>query len=164
MTVDLRRFEYALEPLLGRRRWQLEAAQARLGRAVAEIAAAVASLEDLPARYGLERARAARALVERLDPASHPRALAWLVRVRRTISAGEQELAGLEARRAELGLACLEAQRRVDAIEHHRGECVAEFAREESARLASEADREWLQRRSRSEAPAARPGQGGASR
>jgi len=146
MTVDLRRFGYALEPLLRQRRWQLEALEARLARAAAEIREAESALADLRGRLEKERASAARTLAASLEPARHLRTLRFLAWLEGMVRDAERALAELRARRAELAAEHLGATRRVEALERHREECVADFVREEERRVASEADRDWLSR------------------
>lgn len=145
MNADLRRFAYALEPLLGQRRWRLESLQARLGLALRDREAARGSLEELQARYRVEGALAAKELAA--DPGLHGRLVAWLMRLRRSVAAAEEALRALEAERAEIAAECVAQQQKVELLEAHRAECVAEFVREEERRLAADADRDWLSRR-----------------
>jgi flagellar biosynthesis chaperone FliJ len=154
MSVDLRRFDYALEPLLRQRQWRLEALRVKLARLQAEVRAAEEELETLRERYAAQRRHAADALEARLDPGSYPRLLLWLVQLRETIRAAEASLAALRTRRAAASAECLSQQRRVEVVERHRGERLAEFTREEQGRLATEADRDWLARRDRRPATA----------
>lgn len=146
MIVDLRRFEYPLEPVRRQRRWELEALQAELGRAQAAVELAEQEVQALRTQLREQSARAAANLVARLDPSSYPRALGWLVRLRESLVAAEERAATLRAERERLRRECLEQQRKVDVVERHREECVAEFAKEEGSRLASEADKDWLAR------------------
>jgi flagellar biosynthesis chaperone FliJ len=155
MSADLRRFDYALEPLLRQRQWRLEASRARLARVQGEVHAAEEALEALRERYRAQRQLAAEALETRLDPGSYPRLLRWLVQLRDTIRSGEASLAELHARRSEASADCLEQQRKVEVVERHRDDCVADFARDEQGRLATEADRDWLARRDRGDGAAA---------
>lgn len=148
MTVDLRRFDYALEPLLRLRRWQLEALQARLGQVVAQLEREKAGLAGLREHYAAKAAQAARASAQRLDPRSASLTLGWLVALRGRIAASERGMQELEQRRMALARDCLSQQQKVDAVERHRADAVADFSLDEAARLASEADREWLTRQS----------------
>jgi hypothetical protein len=55
-------------------------------------------------------------------------------------------MAGLHAERSQLMTRCQAQQQGIDAIEAHRDEAVADFARAEAAGLATVADRDWLAR------------------
>jgi hypothetical protein len=147
VTVDLRRFEYAFEPLLRQRTWRLEALEATLGRVTRQIAEAEEAEDVLRGRFGEESRAVARLSAVRLDPAGHARSVEWLGRLRREIMASERDIAALRERRAEVAAQCVAQQRLVDVIEHHREDCLTDFVREEQGRQASEADRDWLSRR-----------------
>lgn len=146
MTVDLRRFQYQLEPVRSRARWELETLQARLGIAQRELEAAQAKLSELRARHASEARAAAEAFAGRRDPRAHASVLQWLAHLRDRIRDGERAVAELEARRAAAAEACRVQQRKVDALERHREDSLAAFAAEEEGRAAAEADREWLVR------------------
>jgi hypothetical protein len=147
MSLDLRRFEYALEPLRRRWQWQLDALQGQLGAAQREIAVEDAVIAGHRERLEAERNRAAAAAVRRLDPSSYPCLLHWLGQLRDVIEAAEVEQDRRRERRAVLQAQCVAQQRRLEALERHREECVAEHVVEEARRDASEADRDWLVRR-----------------
>jgi hypothetical protein len=146
MSVDLRRFDYALEPLLRLKGWQLEALRARLGRLqshIAEVQREIAGARDALQEQGRQ---AGQILLERCDPASHFRNLHWLQRQRARIAALSGQLSDLQSERTLLLEGCRTQQRNVEAIEAHREAAVVEFTRGEAARLASAADRDWLAR------------------
>jgi flagellar export protein FliJ len=147
MTTDLRRFEYALEPVRQQRRWTLDALQAELGRIQRKAEEAEAEVAVLRRQLDAATAHAARSLATRVDPAGHPRALGFLVQLREAIAEGEARVRTLHAERERVRAACVAQQQKVDVIEQHREKCVAEFAQAEEARGASEADRDWLSRR-----------------
>jgi flagellar biosynthesis chaperone FliJ len=147
MTVDDRRFHYALEPLRRQRQWRLDALQAQLGRIQRDIEQAELSLADVRAEHARESELAARAAGERLDPGSYARLLRWLSQLSCTIHRREQALTELRSSRTQVSAECLAQQRKVDVVERHRDECRAEFVREEQGRLSAEADRDWLSRR-----------------
>lgn len=148
MSADLRRFRYPLESLLQRRRWQLDAARARLGHVLAEIEEAERGLDERRLQYQRAGESAASSLAQRLDPCTHPRAIAWLARFRHEIVAAEQALSELGAERTRAAAECLTKNRKLELLERHREECLDEFRGEEERRVATEGDREWLSRRS----------------
>lgn len=147
MTADLRRFDFALEPLRRQRKWQLEALQADLGKAQRALTEAEGEFEALRVQLRSESLRAAKLLLERVDPSSHHHSINFLVQLRDAIAASEARVAELRAERDRVRAACLVQQQKLDVIERHREECVAEFQQHEEARLASDADRDWLSRR-----------------
>lgn len=146
MTADLRGFVYALEPLLRRQRWELEALRARLGAANREIAGAVQALDTLQVQLTQQSASAAGAVTQRVDPAMHRRSLQWLARLREGIAQASQALQALRDRRAQLMAEHAQRQNRLDVIERHRAERLAGYALEHQNREAAQADREWLAR------------------
>ncbi|HSW22229.1 MAG TPA: hypothetical protein VLJ62_05645 [Burkholderiaceae bacterium] len=147
MTTDLRGFSYALEPLLRRQRWALEAAQSRLGLANREIAQATHALSGLQEQLADQNARAAQAATERMDPVLHRRSLQWLADMRQEIARAQQALDGLREQRSQLMAVCAQRQNKLDVIERHRDECRAVYAQEHDMRAAAAADRDWLARR-----------------
>ncbi len=147
MSVDLRRFEYALEPLRRQRQWKLDALQAELGRAQQALAEAENAVERLREQLRSETVRAARMLLDRMDPSRHRHAIGFLVLIREAIEAGEAQVATLRENRDRVRAECLAHQQKLDVIERHREECVAEYRQDEEARLASDSDRDWLTRR-----------------
>lgn len=147
MSADLRGFTYRLEPVLQRRRWLLEASEAKLGHAQRDLTAVEGDLERLRAQHRTESERAARAWVERIDPAGHLALLRWLAALARAVHGAEAEVARRREARDAARERWLTEHRKVKLLEEHRTACVDEYAREELARGAREADRDWLGRR-----------------
>lgn len=146
MTTDLRGFDYALEPLRRKRQWQLEAAQAALGRLERELSRAIQRVAELRETYDAERRHAAESLVSRSDPAAHRRSLGWLAEQRRAIARAEEFVARLREDRKALVARCTAEQQALEILERHREECQATFIREAEARAYTDTDREWLSR------------------
>lgn len=146
MNVDMRRFQYALDPVRRQGLWRLEALQALQASVSRELDAERARLDELRSDHAAQCRAAEQALAERFDPAAYQPLVRWLAQLRARIVAREGEVAALERRREEVGAQCREQQRKVDAVEKHREECVAEFRVDEDSRLATEADRDWLTR------------------
>ena len=146
MRIDLRRFEYALEPLRRRRHWELDALRAELGRVQKHVSEAEELVERLREDLREATSAAASALMARIDPVRHRRSVGWLVQLRAGIAAAVGQLAALRAEREHVRARLVAGQQKLDVIERHREEAQAEFAHGEEARLASEADRDWLAR------------------
>jgi flagellar export protein FliJ len=147
VRIDLRRFEYALEPLRRRRQWELDALRAELGRVQKQVSEAEEGVEKLRGELREATAAAARDLSARVDPARHPRSVGWLVQLRAAIEAGVAKVAALRAEREQVRARLVAGQQKLEVIERHREESQADFAQGEVARLATEADRDWLARR-----------------
>jgi len=146
MSVDLRGFVYALEPLRRKQQWQLEAAQRSLGQAQAAHDAEQEALSRLQAALESVAQGASRAAVSRLDPMQHQRTLAYLIEMRGRLDAQELILQKAGALRDAARAACLALQQRCEALERHREQHQAQYRETEMARQASEADRDWLAR------------------
>ncbi len=147
MRIDLRRFEYALEPLRRRRQWELDALRAELGRVQKQVSEAEEAVERLRGDLREATTAAARDLSARIDPSRHPRSVGWLVQLRTAIEAGTARVAALRTARDQVRARLVAGQQKLDTLERHREESQAEFAQVEEARLATEADRDWLTRR-----------------
>ena len=147
MTVDLRGFDYVLEPLRRRYQWQLNALQADLGKIQLDIRHTEMHLGELKARYRIQSQSSVDVLTNRVDPESYTRQVYWLAQQRRSIAAMENELNILFDKRTEITANCVAQQQRVDAVERDREARLSEFVCDEQRRVVSEADREWLARR-----------------
>jgi flagellar biosynthesis chaperone FliJ len=146
MSIDNRRFDYALEPVRRQALWRLDALLASLGAVQREIESEQARLETLRARHATSCQVGANASSRRLDPSTYGALLQWLTQLRRLIHSRERVLAELHSRRREIAEQFETQQRKVEAVQKHRGDCLSEFVQMESARTSNEADREWLAR------------------
>jgi len=146
VNVDLRIFDYSLEPLRRLRQWQLDALHARLARMQRQIDQAQRAQVELCAERDKQSQELVQALTQRFDVAQHAGALQWLMFAQARILAGEKVLADLQEARVALQVQCIEQQKKVDIIEAHRDDCVAQFIHVEAGKQASEADRDWLSR------------------
>lgn len=160
MSADPRGFEYPLEPVLRQATWRLEALRAELGNLQRDIDGEERALAELRERHSDQSRRVAGGTAERLDPAALGWLMGWLVELVRRIRSGERTLRDLIARRAELASRYEEQCRKVEAVESHREDCLAQFLQEASARASNEADRDWL---ARLQGVAAGPLEGGAA-
>jgi len=148
MSVDMRRFKYMLEPVLDQRRWQLEALQGRLGSLQQRINAEEELINTLQSQHAIQSQEAARILLQRINPEGHARSLQWLSQLRARIATAQMSMEELNGQRLALLAECMAVQCKINAIETHREESVRQFATDESARMAAEADRDWLARSS----------------
>lgn len=146
MSVDLRGFVYALEPLRRKQQWQLEAAQRRLGQAQAAHDEAQAALTELQAALAAVAQRGSCIEGGRVDPVQQQRKLAYLIEMRGRIDAQQTLLEQAATARDGARAACLAAQQRCEALARHREHHEAQYRVEELARQASESDRDWLAR------------------
>lgn len=152
--VDLRSFSYALEPLLLKQQWRLDAAQAKLGQIEGQVA--VARRERELAQAALDDcARGIRAMAgAALDPAAYSRSLLYLADLQAGIAEMDLRLERLQRDRQALREDCMQAQRKVDVTSAHKDECVKEYILSEQNRISSETDRDWLARASQASATA----------
>jgi chromosome segregation ATPase len=147
MSSDLRGFQYAAEPVLRRRQWELDAVVAEMGRMLARIAQARSHAMTLHEQLVAQSAASTGAVAARLDPGAHARSLAWLAQLQGRIADAERVLRQLDDQREEVTLRLRASQANVEAIEAHREDAVRDFAADAASRQASEADRDWLARR-----------------
>lgn len=146
MSVDLRGFDYPLEPVLQRQRWRLDALQARLGRLQRHLSARERMSRDLQDQHAQVSRDFAASPNRMFNPETHTRTLSWLVQLQARLAEVTEELLGLESDRRALIALCNGQRCKVEAIEAHRDRSIGDFTREESGRLAAVADRDWLAR------------------
>jgi hypothetical protein len=146
-TVDLRGFAYALEPLRQRRQWQLDALQLRFARLQMELRAAQVEFEMMQATHKAAAVHVAGRATQQMDPRAHAHSLQWLAQLRARMAQSEALCERLEADCGRVGRACLSDQQKLNAIEAHRDDAVADFAQDLHRRQSVEADRDWLARR-----------------
>ena len=147
MSTDLRGFEYVAEPVLRRRQWELDAVVAEMGRMLERVAQARSRAGALREQLAAQAEVSNGAVGTRFDPVAHVRSLSWLANLQGRIAEAERVLAQLDKQREEVSGRLRALQTQVDAIEAHREDAVRDFAADTAARLASEADRDWLARR-----------------
>ena len=148
MSADLRGFEYGAQPVLQRRQWQLDATAAEFGKAVQAVAAVQSRLAALGEQLAVQAQASGAPLAGRMDPAAHSRALLWLSSLHERIAQVRRELRQLEERRDDALQRLRVVQGQVDALETHREDAKQEFGAQVAAQAATEADRDWLARRS----------------
>lgn len=146
--LDLRGFQFDLEPLLRKQQWRVDALQAKLAamdrvfaaaqRACTQVQSAVEACAD-----GLRRPGGAK-----LDPDGYSRALAYLAALQADLGQKKLRLERLRLDRRALLDAYLQAQRQADVTSEHQDDCLKEYILIEQNRLSSEVDRDWLARSS----------------
>lgn len=148
MQLDLRGFEYAMEPLRKQRQWRMEKVIADLGRLQHDISQAQAELERLRTEYRDRAHSAASAAHQRFDIDNHRRGLHWLAVMRTQILEKESRLDALQSQKSELQQVLVLVQQKLDVIEQHRDESIADYKQAQNGRLLAQADQGWITRRS----------------
>ncbi|CBJ37729.1 protein of unknown function [Ralstonia solanacearum CMR15] len=149
MQPDLRGFEYAMEPLRQQRQWQMEKLLADLGRLQHDISQAQADLERLRSEYEDHARSAADAAHQRFNIDTHRRGLNWLIALRTQMLEKESRLDALQRQKLDIQQACVVAQQKVDVIEQHRDESIADYVQAQNGRLLAQADQDWMARQGR---------------
>lgn len=144
---DLRGFKYAFGSLLQRRKWEVEASQAKLGQLTTQISAVEKSIQDSEALHVAQANALAERTSKALDPANHAQSMHWLANMLASITSMRVELQGLLAERDDVLARLRTQQREVEAFEADRAVRVADYVRESQARQATVADADWLARR-----------------
>lgn len=143
---DLRGFRYPLEPLRQRARWQLDSCRAELAAVQRDIERALAERERLQDQQSALASHAAPRVMGAIDPAASQRCLAYLADGHRRLASTLARIGLLEAQRDVLAQRALEQQLKVDAMERHREENVAQHIAASTQRAAAELDSAWLAR------------------
>ena len=151
MQPDLRGFEYAMEPLRKQRQWRMERVLAELGRLQHDISQAQAALKRLCIEYEGHARAIAETVLQRFDIDTHRRGLNWLVALRTQILESESRLDTLQQKKLEMRQAFVLAQQKLDVMERHRDESIADYAQVRNGRLLAQADQDWLARQGRRE-------------
>ena len=92
-------------------------------------------------------------LIQRPDPSSHQRGLAFLAQLQQRISAHKRSLKALQTERLLLQSECLAQQRKLDGLEEHRTQALHDYATQAAQREAADADRDWIGRMHHRAAP-----------
>jgi hypothetical protein len=154
-TGELRGFKYALEPLVHKNEWQLEALQTALARVQRRWNETREKLDALKTQYDEQSQRMSKAMMTRIDPATHRSSLAYLAQQREQIELAQTKLKELDAERKTAREACAAQQQKLDLLGEHRADEERAFAAEALRLQLAEADRDWIARRQWSEGQAA---------
>jgi hypothetical protein len=144
--VDLRGFQYALEPLLRKQQWHVDALQARLAAADKLVEAARQVCRDAQSALDACAQDLRRSGSGRLDPQAYGRGLAYLAALQAELARKKLHFEQLRLDRDALRGTYLQAQRKVDLTIEHKDECLKEYVLAEQNRASSEVDRDWLAR------------------
>jgi flagellar biosynthesis chaperone FliJ len=151
---DPRGFRYALQALLLKQRWHLEALQCTLAQAMRQRRAAELALEQLQQRQHEVRLGAA-AAGRQLDPQRAQAIVNYLCqltdRIREQTERRDAVYRECEQRRRD----CAAAQARLDEIEKHRAGALQAHWREQSRIQAAVADEQWTMNWTRGGSPTA---------
>lgn len=146
MPTDLRGFEYALEPLRQRQQWRVDELLRALARLQKSIVETESGLERLRAQYKDQSRAAADAAKMRLDVNAHRQGLRWLTALQARMQEENAKLQDLLRGRAEVQAAYVTQQQKLDAMDQHRDDCIADYALEQSQRVSAQADQDWIMR------------------
>jgi hypothetical protein len=145
-SVDLRGFNYSLQALMQRKQWQVDEGLRELATALQRVDEAGRDHEQLAASCQIHAEHARNAWRERTDPGSYQRLLAYL-------AWQQTKKLQMEERLRELRVAQQEAQRNyvglrqaLDGLHRHRKDRQDEYAAEQTARLQTQADQDWITR------------------
>lgn len=159
MSADARGFRYPFQPLLERQRWQFEARQRELAKALRVQAAGRAELQrQRSKRQAL--IEGVRMMFDRLDPVRTHSGLVYLCELDALIARLTEESETVSSRCADLLAECREQHARLEALERHRERSLASRARQQVNHQAKLADQEWLAR-SRAQAGQTNPSRTG---
>lgn len=146
MMADLRGFEYALEPLRQQRQWHLDKQLAELGRLQRDVTQVQGELARMKAQYD-EAAQASFDAARRwFDVDAYRRGIAWLAALRSRLIEQEATLESLLRRKKAAHLACVAAQQKLDVVEQHREDSVADYVQAQNSRVAKQSDHDWIAR------------------
>jgi hypothetical protein len=149
--VDLRGFRYALEPLLRKQQWRVEALQARLAAADKSVAAARHACAEVQSALDACAQGLRQPGGRTLDPQAYGRGLAYLAALQAELARRTLHLETLRIDRDALRETYLQAQVKADLTIEHKGECLKEYVLAEQNRVSGEVDRDWLSRRGAAE-------------
>lgn len=144
--VDVRGFVYALEPVRQKLQWRLDKLMAELARIQQLVTKLEGQMAELSQRHDREADAAGQALIRRMNPDAHRRALDFLTQLRNRsrLLAEEHRTQGLE--RDCLRSECVALQLRIEGLTQHKEDALNEYADEVRKRISTEQDRDWLAR------------------
>lgn len=152
--TDPRGFTYAMQALLDRSRWQLDALQCALADALARQREGREELARLQALQRAARGSAA-AAGAKFDPLQARTVLNYLCQVADQMHLQAGRCDALEAECSDKRHGCAQAQARLEAIEAHRARALAAHWQLQARRDAALADEQWMGRRTREGSPMA---------
>jgi len=144
--VDIRGFEYPLQTVLQRQEWKVDRALAELARARQQLTHADLELQARHEAYDAQARATLNMTRQHLDPASHLRAIGYLAHLQALREHAQSERDARHAAWQAQRQHCASERLRLDGLQHHREEALAEYADEMRKRQANESDRDWLAR------------------
>ncbi|MGE1004995.1 hypothetical protein [Ralstonia pseudosolanacearum] len=146
MHADLRGFDYPLEPLRRQRQWRMDKLLADLGGLQRDIAHVRAELDRLQTQYREQGQAVADAAKRHFDMHAYRRGLHWMAALRGQVREQETALEALLLKKAEMQRACVVAQQKLDVMERHREDSIADYVQAQSSRALAQADQDWIGR------------------
>ena len=143
MSSEARSYNYPLEPLRRKHRWQLEAAQARLAQCETAHVEAKVRLNALKATHAATALEARARTLVRLDLDAQRAALTWLFHVAGRVRMQQRVMDEIEQQRRQLRTLCLSEHRKLEAFERDRERCLADWTHALRTRDGHEQDRDW---------------------
>lgn len=144
--VDVRGFVYALEPVRQKQQWRMDKLMAELARAQQALAEIEVRIADVQQLHDQQAAAAGEALLRRLDPGAHRRALGYLAQLREQSRQLREQRELQRSTRDGLRQACLAQQVRIEGLTRHKEDALTQYADEVRQRASTEQDRDWLAR------------------
>ncbi|MDN8618016.1 hypothetical protein [Variovorax ginsengisoli] len=144
--VDVRGFVYALEPVRQKLQWRLDKLMADLARTQQLVTKLEGQMAEISQRHDREAHAAGQALVSRMNPDAHRRALDYLTQLRNQSRLLAEEHRAKSLERDRLRAACVAQQLRIEGLTQHKEEALIEYADEVRKRISTEQDRDWLAR------------------
>lgn len=145
--ADLRGFVYAPEPLAQRCQWQLDAAQAQLGKLQRRITEVRQQQHEHEQRHLAQSRQAGRDWQAQRNPMAYRASLLYLAQLQAAIEADRRLLQELGQQRDDARAGCRQLQSRIDGFAKDRAQQEEAHAAEVARRAAAEADRDWNARR-----------------
>jgi hypothetical protein len=144
--VDLRGFNYALEPLHQKQKWHMDRLQCELVQAQAVWLVAKNDLVNLQRTFHDQSELAREALLKRFDPQTHRQTLTYLAQLGQKVQESVQtELKMREAKEA-IFADVIEQQKKLDVLVEHKNAELADYVRESSRLDQMQMDRDWIAR------------------
>ena len=144
--VDLRGFQYALEPLVKRDQWELDRLQTQLGQVQGRLQLAREQQQQTIESHQQQSQDLQRRALVRLDALYHQAGLTHLARLLSHIVNLENEIQTLSKQREQLQSQCLAQQLKLEGLRVHEAEVIKQYSLKQSQLHAAEADRDWIMR------------------
>lgn len=143
-TVDLRAFRWRLAGLDRKLDHELECTRSALAALQREAASLDALRHEMTEAHFDALRKTSKLLADAVDPVAHRACLQYLAATEDRLRERSDEAGQLDARVMEARKACLDADRRLASLRSLRQDEEADYTREQSRRIARDADLAWL--------------------